>query len=193
LGQLVSQLTVGRLSAIEIGYGGNVSEKEVSPITRTILKGILAYHHGDEVNYVNAPFVAENLGIKVTETKTGKHRVFNDWIGVTLTTDQGTHSAAGTLFNGLGPRIVQIDGYSVDVSPEGTLLITRHVDQPGIIGQVGTILGAAGVNIAAMQVGRREIGGQAVMVLAVDKPADAETRTRIEKVPGILEVRDVRL
>lgn len=193
LGQLVSQLTEGRLSGIEIVYGGNVSEREVSPITRTILKGILAYHHGDEVNYVNAPFVAEELGIKVVETKAGKHRVFNDWIGVTLTTESGTHSGAGTLFNGLGPRIVQIDGYSVDVPPEGKFLITRHIDQPGIIGHVGTILGGAGVNIAAMQVGRREIGGQAVMVLAVDKPVDADILAKIERVPGILEVRDVQL
>ncbi|MDI3256196.1 MAG: phosphoglycerate dehydrogenase [Kyrpidia sp.] len=193
LGQLVSQLVAGRLSSIEIAYGGSVAEREVAPVSRTILKGILAYHHGDEVNFVNAPFIAETLGIAVTETKTGKHRVFNDWISVNLTTDQGTHSAAGTLFNGLGPRIVQIDGYSVDIPPQGTLLITRHIDQPGIIGQVGSLLGAAGVNIAAMQVGRREIGGQAVMVLAVDKPVDAETLGGICRVPGILEVRDVLL
>ncbi|HHY66252.1 MAG TPA: ACT domain-containing protein, partial [Alicyclobacillus sp.] len=112
---------------------------------------------------------------------------------VQLNTDEGTHSAAGTLFNGLGPRIVQIDGYSVDVAPQGTLLITRHIDQPGIIGQVGSLLGAAGVNIAAMQVGRKELGGQAVMVLAVDKPVDAETLANIGQVPGILAVRDVSL
>ncbi|ATY84770.1 phosphoglycerate dehydrogenase [Kyrpidia spormannii] len=193
LGQLISQIAAGRLSAIEVTYGGAVAEREVAPVSRTILKGILSYHHGDEVNYVNAPFIAETLGIKVTETKTGRHKVFNDWISVQLTTDEGTHSAAGTLFNGLGPRIVQIDGYSVDVAPQGTLLITRHIDQPGIIGQVGSLLGAAGVNIAAMQVGRKELGGQAVMVLAVDKPVDAETLANIGQVPGILAVRDVSL
>jgi D-3-phosphoglycerate dehydrogenase len=174
LGKLVSQLATGVPKTLQITYDGGPSLLEVSPITRSILKGVLAYHRGEEVNYVNAPLVAEQIGMDVRETKTAKHKVFTNLVQVTLETETESRSVAGTLFNGLGPRIVQIDNFSVDASPSGTMVIT-------------------GINIASMQVGRKTIGGEAVMLLSVDKPVPPDTLKQMATVQGILKVKDVQL
>lgn len=193
LGLFAAQLVSGAVSEVEITYGGQLAEQNVSFITRTVLKGLLGYRYSDEVNYVNAPFLAEQAGMLVRETKQPKSKVFTNVVSLVLKGEDGEHRVVGTLYNGFGPRIVEIDLYSLDVSPEGNLLYTRHVDQPGMIGRIGTLLGDAQVNIAAMQVGRRESGGEAVMVLSVDKGIPHDVVEQIGKVPGIKFVRAIDL
>lgn len=193
LGKLAAQLMKGNITKLQITYGGEVSNIEVGPITRTILKGFLAYHHGDEVNYVNAPFIAEQIGVDVNETKTTKAKVFTNLITVEVEADGESKTVTGTLYNGFGPRIVQINGYAVDAAPEGQMLITRHVDQPGIIGRIGTILGNDGVNIATMQVGRREVGGTALMVIGVDARVSEKALQEIADMEPIQAVYLVEL
>ncbi|MFC4769192.1 phosphoglycerate dehydrogenase [Effusibacillus consociatus] len=193
LGKLAAQLVDNPVTKIEITYSGDISNLEVAPVSRTILKGILSYHHGAEVNFVNAPLVAEQSGIQVVESKTGKHSVFTNLIGLEVTTPHQTRRVAGTLNNGFGPRIVRLDGFAIDASPEGRMIVTSHVDQPGMIGRIGMILGDAGINIATMQVGRKEVGGKAVMVLGIDNPATPEVVREIAEIPSILEVFHVEL
>lgn len=193
LGKLAAQLVDNPVTKIEITYSGDISNLEVAPVSRTILKGILSYHHGEEVNFVNAPLVAEQAGIQVVESKTGKHSVFTNLIELELTTPHQTRRVAGTLNNGFGPRIIRLDGYTIDASPEGRMIVTSHLDQPGMIGRIGMILGDAGINIATMQVGRREVGGKAVMVLGIDNPASPEVIREIAEIPNILEVFHVEL
>ena len=193
LGLFAAQLVSGAVSEVEITYGGQLAEQNVSFITRTVLKGLLGYRYSDEVNYVNAPFLAEQAGMLVRETKQPKSKVFTNVVSLVLKAEDGEHRVVGTLYNGFGPRIVEIDLYSLDVSPEGNLLYTHHVDQPGMIGRIGTLLGDAQVNIAAMQVGRRESGGEAVMVLSVDKGIPQAVVEQIGQVPGIKFVRAIDL
>jgi D-3-phosphoglycerate dehydrogenase len=104
----------------------------------------------------------------------------------------GRTSLAGTVAPG-GPRVVEIDGFEVDANPRGSLLITRHDDVPGMIGKLGTVLGEAQVNISTMQVSRLDAGGDAMMILAVDRPAEASTLDALRAVPGIRSVRALDL
>jgi D-3-phosphoglycerate dehydrogenase len=192
-GRLAASLTEGSIQKIEAMYAGKLADKQTDPLTRSLLKGLLGYHHGEEVNYVNAPLLAEQHRILVTETKTSRHDLYADLLQVTVHTEAHTVSVAGTLIAGLGPRIVQINDFQVDLAPEGTLIMTEHLDQPGMIGKVGTLLGLADINIASMQVGRRQAGGLALMVLAVDKTLEPDTLAAIESIGGIHRVKEVAL
>jgi D-3-phosphoglycerate dehydrogenase len=193
LGLLLAQRIRGRVKSLKCSYEGELSKIQVNPITRTLLKSLLSYHYGDDINYINAPLFAEEQKIQVTETKVAKHKVFTNFIQIEVTTDERVYSVAGTLFNGLGPRIVALDGFTIDIAPSGNMLITEHQDQPGIIGQVGTLLGTSEINIASMQVGRKEEGGIAIMVLGVDKPVPPEIVQLIRNIRGIEVVSEVNL
>jgi D-3-phosphoglycerate dehydrogenase len=195
LGTLVASLSGSQDPAlkIEITYFGTLAEQNTDPLTRSVLKGLLAHHHGEEVNYVNAPFLADQNRIKVEEIKTSRHSVYANLLRVTLTTQRGSYSAAGTRIADLGSRIVQIDSFKVDLEPQGVLLLARNIDRPGMIGKVGTLLGERDINIGSMKVGRQETQGEALMVLAVDRAPDESTLRAMEQIDGILSVQDVVL
>src|SRR5699024_7024811 len=101
-------------------------------------------------------------------------RGFTNLMTVEIVTKNTTRRVSGTLLNGLGARIVKVDGYSMDVVPEGHLLRVHHQDQPGAIGRVGSLLAENKVNIATMQVGREKIGGSAIMMLTIDRPLNQD-------------------
>jgi len=192
LGTLVSTLARDNVRKIEVTYTGALAEQRTDALTRSILKGILSYHHGEEVNYVNATFLADQNHIQVKEVKASRHAVYNNLLQVKLTTETRTVTAAGTTLHDLGARIVFIDDFKVDLEPQGTLILAKNLDRPGMIGKVGTLLGSVGINIGQMKVGRGE-NGNALMVLAVDKTPDASTLDAIGQIDGIFSVRDVIL
>ncbi|GGJ03292.1 D-3-phosphoglycerate dehydrogenase [Alicyclobacillus cellulosilyticus] len=193
LGLFIAQLVDGSIADLEITYGGQLANYDVAFVTRTVLKGLLGYRHGDEVNYVNAPYLAEQSGLSVRETKQPRSKVYTNLLALRVRSEDGEHRIAGTLFNGFGPRIIEIDGYSVDAPPQGKILFTRHVDKPGMIGKIGTWLGNADINIAGMQVGRKETGGEAVMLLSVDRKVPEDVLAQIRQMEGIRFVRAIDL
>ena len=142
---------------------------------------------------MNAPLLAKVRDITVTERKAAQNRGFTNLLTVSLKTSQETRTVAGTRLNGYGARIVKIDDYAIDVAPEGYLLYIHHNDRPGVIGRVGSILGTNGVNIATMQVGRRDIGGDAIMMLSVDKPLTAELLDTMGDLPEVKSVTQIEL
>jgi D-3-phosphoglycerate dehydrogenase len=186
------QATQGALCSITVTYSGELTGLDTAPLTPTILKGALSTYLSD-VNYVNATFLAKERGIRVTEQKVSDLRGFTNLITVEVVTDRRRRTVAGTLLNGLGARIVNIDGYSIDVLPRGHLLLIQHRDQPGAIGRVGTLLGEHGINIATMQVGRRDVGGQAIMMLSVDKPVPPDIRQSLARLENIETVQEIDL
>jgi len=188
MGSLHAQLADGAVTAVEVTYSGEVAELDVSPLTRALLKGLLQHAVEESVNYVNAALVAESRGIKVTEAKSSTAGNYPSLLRVRAATDKGTRELDGTAFGKQDVRILRIDDYHVDFVPQGHLLITRNVDQPGMIGKVGTIMGDAGINIAAMYFGRDRPRGTAVMVLAVDAVVPEKVRDQIGRVPGIESV-----
>ena len=177
----------------EIGMAGAGAGKDTRLITVAMLKSFLSWFT-DGVNYVNAEAIAKKSGIKVTESKTEDVENFSSLISITLQTNgEFKKTVAGTLFGKDDPRIVKIDEYRVDASPSGYMLICSFLDKPKVIGPVCTILGDMGINIAGMQVGREETGGEAVMVLNVDGSVSEDTMEEIKKVENIFDVKLVKL
>ncbi|MFM1652761.1 phosphoglycerate dehydrogenase [Brevibacillus sp. B_LB10_24] len=193
VGHFLAQVTIGALQEISITYSGELADVDTTPLTRTILKGVLSFRLGDQVNYVNAPHLAKVRDIVVNEQKSSHSRGFTNLLTVTLRTNQESRTVAGTRLNGYGARIVKIDNYSIDASPEGHLLLIHHNDRPGVIGRVGTVLGSNGVNIATMQVGRQDVGGDAIMMLTVDKPLSAELLDTVGELSEITSVTQIDL
>ena len=176
-----------------ISYAGDLTAFEIAPLTQNTVKGFLSRHLGDHVNNVNASYLAEKKGITIHEKKTRAARGFTNLITVEVVTKQGNYRVSGTLLNGLGPRIVKINDYSMDVVPEGHLLLVHHTDQPGMIGKLGTLLAENDVNIATMQVGRETIGGKAIMMLTIDRPLTDEELEQVRALEGFDRVVAVDL
>ncbi|MFH0887195.1 MAG: phosphoglycerate dehydrogenase, partial [bacterium] len=168
IGLFVSQLVDGVFESVDITYLGELAALEVSPLTTSLLKGLLQPVMQESVNFVNAPVIAKERGIKVTESKSEESTDFANLITVKIKGPKQSRTVSGTLFGSFGPRITAIDDFKTDVVPEGYILVCSHKDKPGIVGKIGTYLGNKGINIAGMDVGRSEIGGRAVMLLNVD-------------------------
>jgi D-3-phosphoglycerate dehydrogenase len=193
LGYFIAQLVEGRIKGVEIEYSGEITDYDLTPLTTLVIEGLLKLPLNGEVNIVNARVLAKQRGLRISERKETIDHDYNNKIRVTALTDRGERVVAGTLFRRNDQRVVEIDGYHFEVVPHGHLLIAPHNDEPGIIGQVGTILGEAGINIAYMQVGRKEAGGLAMMVLTVDNEIPAEVLAKIRGVKGVHNPSQVRL
>lgn len=193
LGKLQAQLVTGRIRKIEVVYSGELARQEVSPLTTAVVKGLLDPILQETVNFVNAPVLAKNRGIQVFQAVDGEAEGYASLITVKVYSDKAEKSVAGTLFGKQDPRVVMIDGYRIDVDPSGHILYVPHIDKPRIIGPVGLLIGKHDINIAAMQVGRKEIGGKAIMMLSVDAPVPEETLGEIAQVDGVLDVKMVHL
>lgn len=192
LGKFVVQLTRHAVENLTISYAGDLNEFDTSPLTRFILKGVLS-HFVTDVNYVNAMALAKERGLEVTEKRTSANRAFTNLITVRIQTAHDERSVAGTLVNGFGARIVKVDDYSIDLQPNDHLLYVKHLDRPGVIGRVGTILGNHDVNIATMLVGRSQAGGRAIMILTVDKPVTAQIISKLNELDEIRSVTEIDL
>jgi D-3-phosphoglycerate dehydrogenase len=192
LGHFVGQMTTEAIKEITITYAGELAEGDVAPLTRMMLKAVLSHHLAD-INFVNAPHLAKQRGIHVLEQKSGNNHGFTQWLNIEVKTDKNQHQVSGTLLNGFGPRIIKIDQFPVDVSPKGHLLFIQHRDQPGAIGRVGTLLGSRDINIATMQVGRKQAGGQAIMILRIDKAIPYDLMNALKQMDEIQSVMEIDL
>ena len=170
IGGFQTQIVEGQISAIKIHYNGTLFQKEdVTPVTVAFQKGLLTPVLTD-VNYVNAPFLVQQRGISVTETKSASEANYANSITIAVATDKGETVIEGTAFGKKDIRIVRIDQLHINVRPMGYILLIYNSDQPGMIGLMGTILGEHGINIADMTVGRSRLSELAVTLINVDSP-----------------------
>lgn len=183
----------GRLSALEVFYGGQVAEFPVVLLTNAVLKGILSRIVSEPVNLVNAPIIAEQRGLRTTQTKTTERREHTNIISLRASVNGRQTSLSGTVTMRGEARLVAIDGYSVDLAPTEHILLARHTDKPGMIGRVGTLLGNHGINIAGMQVGRRAPRGEAVMILLVDEEIPDALLEELKQLDGIGKAYKIHL
>lgn len=193
LGRFVGKLSENPIEEIIVKYVGDLSDVDTAPLTRYIVKGVLMNHLADEVNIVNAMHMAKLREVNIMVQKATASKTFTNLVTVTLKSKNEEKTIAGTLLSGYGERIVQIDQYPVDIAPEGTMLLISHSDKPGIIGRVGTLLGNNQVNIASMQVGRKVIGGSAIMVLSIDKEAPSDVLTELSQLADLINVKAITL
>ena len=192
LGRFYAQYAENNLRRVEIKYAGDVAERDTSVITTSALAGLLAEAGQEPVNIVNARIVAEDRGLEVSETRTSRAEGFTGVVSLCVETTTGDHVLNGTIIRG-EPHITGIDSYSVDFVPTGSLLLDQHVDQPGVIGRIGTLLGDAQINISFVQVGREAKGGYALMVLGLDERIPPEVVGRIKAIPSIRSARSINL
>jgi D-3-phosphoglycerate dehydrogenase len=145
------------------------------------------------VNYVNAPFIAKERGIKIVENKEAKEEDFVNLITIIVKTDEKTSHIAGSIFQKDDARIVAIDGFRIDAIPQGDMLFISNIDKPGVLGKIGTILGKNNINIAGLQMGRKAIGGKQLIVLNVDEPVPETVLQEINTQEDILDTKLVNL
>jgi len=192
-GKVAAQLLDGRISSVEVSYQGDIAEEDVELVTASALKGVFEPLEW-QVNAVNAPQIAEDRGIEVTESKTRQSEDFQSLVTVTVGNDDESLSVCGTQFTGGEPRIVRIDGYRVDAIPSGQMLVARNYDRPGVIGLIGTILGDNDINIAGMFNARRsEEGSAALTVYNLDDPVPDDVIQQLLDDERISEVRYITL
>jgi D-3-phosphoglycerate dehydrogenase / 2-oxoglutarate reductase len=139
----------------------------------------------DTVNMVNAPYLAKERGLDVSEVRRDREGDYHTLLRVTVKTENGERSVAGTLFGNSSPRLVELFGVKVEADLAGDMLYIVNEDAPGFIGRLGSTLGEAEVNIGTFHLGRQEAGGVAVLLLSVDSPVGAETLETIHNLPGV--------
>ena len=192
LGHFIAQMNEGRVKALGVRYYGELAAGRTDMIANAVLVGLFKPMLEAGVTPVNARNVAHERGIEIIESRSTRSRNYTSLLSVKLHTPDGERWVEGAVFERTLPRLVLLDGISVEAPLEGTMIVIRNTDQPGVIGAIGTILGRHNVNIANFALGRQ--ADSAVGVVIVDGPAVADAvLDEIRKVKGIREVRGVRL
>ena len=192
LGRFAAQIAPKRCGTLRVVYSGKARDLDTTPITRSVLKGFLTHISGDEVNEINAPGLAQNLGLQVVESRVSDSADFSDLIEVVAEDSGSKASAAGTFF-GQKPRVVMVNGRYIEAQPEGVLLLLENKDRPGIVGHIGTLLGKHQVNIASMSLGRDTAGGTALTVLNLDSAPDDKVMEELRADKDIVSARILKL
>jgi D-3-phosphoglycerate dehydrogenase len=188
LGSLVGQLTRDSVPRISIHTEGAAAELNMKPIAAAVLAGFLRVQ-SDTVNMVNAPYLAKERGLEVREVKTEREGDYHTLVRVSVKTEAGERSVAGTLFNNSEPRLVELFGIKVEAELAGHMMYIVNQDAPGFIGRIGTLLGENGINIGTFNLGRREAGGEAVLLLSVDSAVPEVVLKQACEVPGVRMVK----
>jgi D-3-phosphoglycerate dehydrogenase len=188
LGALAAGLAASGVRNVVASYLGRIAEHDTRVLTLAVLKGILGRSVNEPVTFVNAPMLARDRGVAVSEMRSTVSQDYVSLISVRAETDQGPVRVDGTIVARDSMRVIRIDDFDVEVGPATRMVFFRYVDRPGIIGRVGTIFGDAGINIATMDVGRRAQGGEALMVLTVDSDVPP---TVLEEVAAAIEASTI--
>lgn len=193
LGGFAAQMFEGGVTEITIEYQGDASRINTAPVTIAAIKGFLSPMLEETVNFVNAPVIAKERGIEVKEIKSSDEGDYQSMVALRVKAKDKQSYFAGTLFSKKDPRIVNIDNFKVEIMPEGELLFMYNNDKPGVIGNIGTLLGKNRINIARMHFGRETQGGMAISVVSIDTHASQQIIEEIKKLPNILSVKQISL
>ena len=191
LGSFQGQLAKGRVNVVEVEYAGDVAELKVAPITIAVLKGILSPVR-EGVNLVNASHVAQQLGIKVIESKVARSTDFASQVTVRVS-GVVDRVVAGAVFHGDQPRVVRIDDFMLEAIPEGFTLLIHNHDTSGVVGHVGTALGNAGINISRMQLALHESRGEACMLVNIDQNPGEKVLSALRNADHMIAVQLLEL
>ncbi len=185
IGSLLIQLTKGGIQTIDIIYTGEICKKNVRLVTDSLLVGLLKPSLEDGVNMVSAPILMAERGIKINITISSEISDFTSLITAKISSPRGDTIISGTVFGKSEPRIVSVNGYSVEAALNEHMLVLFSKDKPGLIGDIGSLLGRNKVNIAQMSFGRKEIGGNAITIMNVDASLSEECLREIQKLSHI--------
>jgi D-3-phosphoglycerate dehydrogenase len=193
LGSLHASLAEGPINQVEIEVHGDDVTGLVRAIAAALLKGMLSRELGKSINYVNAPVLADQHGIRISQTR-GKNPIdYPNLVSCRVLWTGGENMLAGMLFGGREPRVVRVNKYAVDARPKGTLLLMQNRDVPGVIGQIGTILAAYSINIGEWRMGRDQPGGEALSVISLDSVPPQPVLDALERITAITKLKLVQL
>lgn len=192
IGQFAGQAFGRGLAAIDLSFSGEIASLDVRPVAQAIVAGILG-HALEGVNAVNASVVAEDRGVRVTQSTSLHARDYASTVAVRIKSGDGEHEILGALFGTEDARIVRVDGFALEAVPEGHLILLSNRDVPGVIGKIATLLGDAGVNIGRFYLGRKQAGDVAMAIVQVDEGIDDALLARLAQLSDILSARRIAL
>jgi len=193
LGSFSCQIFEGGATEIIVEYYGDAATVNTAPVTIAALKGYLSPILLETVNFVNAPFIAKERGIEVKETKSSDAGDFFSKITIRIKAKNKESYVSGTLYSKKDPRVIEIDNFKVEIVPEGELLLMYNNDKPGVIGNIGNLLGKNNINIARMHFGRESAGGMAISVVSLDARPGPEVLDQLKALPNILSIKQISL
>ncbi|GMT43103.1 MAG: D-3-phosphoglycerate dehydrogenase [bacterium] len=193
MGSFISQISGHGVREIEIASSGEIADIDMKPLANSVLRGFLAFAAGEEVNFINAPIVAQERGIEVKTTVSSKVHDFIGLLTVKVLTDEGEQFVSGTIFGKKEPRIVNIDSVHIEAEPEGYMLVFTNRDKPGVIGRIGGYLGSKEINIGQFRLGRSGPMKNAVCIVNIDSPLTQEMLDDIKGISDVLQAWMVKL
>ncbi len=188
IGSVMSTLTPGHIKTATIEFRGSIADKPVDSIATAFTIGLLQPHVDTTVNMVNAPVMAKERGISIDQIKNADPVDVESSFRATVATDKVTRTICGTVFGGCLLRIIDIDGFGIEVTPEGTMIVIFNDDKPGVIGSVGRVLGDHGININTMGVGHKLEKGKAILAVSLDKTPDEKAAAELAALEFVNEM-----
>ena len=188
IGTLVSTIAPGRIKDVDVQYRGSIAELAVEPVTLNFAIGLLQQHFDMPLNMVNVGVLAKERGISIDETKNTEAKDVAASFSAKVVTDKVTRTVTGSVFGGTLLRIIEIDGFNIEMTPQGAVLVIFNDDKPGVIGVVGTVCGKHNINICTMGVGQKPVEQKAVLAVSLDKEPNAEVIQEIGKLDFVNEI-----
>ena len=193
MGSFLAQISEHGIKEIEIASSGEIADIDIKPLATSVLRGFLACIIGEEINFINAPFVAEERGIEVKTSVSHKAHDFTGMLSVKVVSDEGDHYLSGTIFGKKEPRIVNIDGIYIEAEPVGNMLVFTNNDVPGVIGNVGSYLASKNINIGQFRLGRIGPKQYAMSIVNIDEALTTQMLDDIKKIPDILHAWMIKI
>jgi len=188
IGTLVGTIAPGHIKQVEVQYRGTIADMAVEPVTLNFAVGLLQRHFDMPLNIVNVPVLANERGISIDETKNTEAKDVAASFSAKVVTDKVKRTVTGSVFGGTLLRIIEIDGFNIEMTPQGAVLVIFNDDKPGVIGSVGTICGRHNINICTMGVGQKLAEQKAVLAVSLDKEPDVEAIEELGKLDFVNEI-----
>jgi D-3-phosphoglycerate dehydrogenase len=188
IGTLVSAISTGHIKKVGVQYRGSIAEADVAPVTLNFIIGLLQQHFDMPLNMVNVGVLAKERGISIDETKNTEAKDVAASFSAKVVTDKVTRTVTGSIFGGKLLRIIELDGFNIEMTPQGAVLVIFNDDKPGVIGAVGTVCGRHKINICTMGVGQKPEEQKAVLAVSLDKEPDAEAVAELSKLDFVNEI-----
>ncbi|MBA7651850.1 D-3-phosphoglycerate dehydrogenase [subsurface metagenome] len=188
IGTLVSTIAPGHIKDVDVQYRGSIAEMAVELVTLNFAIGLLQKHFDMPLNVVNVSVLAKERGISIDETKNTEAKDVAASFTAKVVTDKVTRTVTGSVFGGTLLRIIEIDGFNMEMTPQGAVLVIFNDDKPGVIGSVGTVCGRHNINICTMGVGQKPAEQKATLAVSLDKEPDAKAIEELGKLEFVNEI-----
>lgn len=188
VGILISTITPSQIKSIDVQYRGTIADMDIRPATLNFLIGLLQQHFDMPLNMVNVSVLAKERGISVNETKSSESKDVASSFSAKVVTDKLTRTVTGSVFGGKLLRIIEIDGFNIEMTPQGAVLVIFNDDKPGVIGAVGTLCGKHNINICTMGVGQKTKEKKAMLAVSLDQEPDAKAVEELGKLDFVNEI-----